>query len=198
MRLDEEQKTKAMARESLANAERRAHTLQNALEESRTMLEQADRARRAAEQELQDCNESLSDLNAQNQSLIGSKRRVEAETETVKQELDDVTSEARMAEDKAHRTMLDAAKLADELRMEQVQNTIKVCFELEYMLELTRHSFLNSTFGAKIHFFFTFHFWRESYNFSTKSKLFFFLHRLARKFKVFWNLIMPKHHKSLF
>ena len=70
-----------MARESFANAERRAHTLQNALEESRTMLEQADRARRAAEQELQDCNENLSDLNAQNQSLHGAKRRVEAEVE---------------------------------------------------------------------------------------------------------------------
>ena len=53
MRLDEEQKTKAIARENLANADRRAHTLQNALEESRTMLEQADRARRAAEQDLQ-------------------------------------------------------------------------------------------------------------------------------------------------
>ena len=53
MRMDEEQKTKAIARETLANADRRAHTLQNALEESRTMLEQADRARRAAEQELQ-------------------------------------------------------------------------------------------------------------------------------------------------
>ena len=83
------------------------------------MLEQADRARRAAEQELQDCNETLSDLNAQNQSLLGAKRRVEAETETVKQELDEVGTESRMAEDKAHRTMLEAAKLADELRMEQ-------------------------------------------------------------------------------
>merc|ERR1712029_1124466 len=72
-----------------------------------------------AEQELQDCNETLSDLNAQNQSLLGAKRRVEAETETVKQELDEVGTESRMAEDKAHRTMLDAAKLADELRMEQ-------------------------------------------------------------------------------
>merc|ERR1712203_1218541 len=39
MHLDEEQKTKAIARETLANADRRAHTLQNALEESRTMLE---------------------------------------------------------------------------------------------------------------------------------------------------------------
>jgi len=87
------------------------------------MLEQADRARRAAEQELQDCHESLSDLNAQNQSLIGSKRRAEAEMETVKHELDDASNEARMAEDKSHRAMLDAAKLADELRMEQDNTT---------------------------------------------------------------------------
>ena len=92
-----------MARETLANAERRAHSLQNALEESRTMLEQADRARRAAQQELQDCNETLSDLNAHNQSLFTAKRRAEAEMDTFKQELEDVYSESRMAEDKAHR-----------------------------------------------------------------------------------------------
>ena len=67
------------------------------------MLEQADRARRSAEQEVQDCNESLSDLNAQNQSLLTSKRRAEAEMDTLKQELEDVTSEARIIEDKAHR-----------------------------------------------------------------------------------------------
>ena len=67
------------------------------------MLEQADRARRSAEQELQDCNESLGDMNAQNMSLLTSKRRAEAEMDTLKQELEDVTSEARMIEDKAHR-----------------------------------------------------------------------------------------------
>ena len=39
--------------------------------------------------------ESLSDLNAQNQSLIGAKRRAEAEMETVKHELDDASNEAR-------------------------------------------------------------------------------------------------------
>ncbi len=83
------------------------------------MLEQADRARRAAEQELQDGNEALSELNAQNQSLLTAKRRLEAEMENLKTEVDDVASEARSAEDKAHRTMLDAAKLADELRAEQ-------------------------------------------------------------------------------
>jgi chromosome segregation ATPase len=83
------------------------------------MLEQVDRARRAAEQELQDSQESLSDLTAQNQSLVTAKRRVEAEMDALKQEVDDVSSEGRSSEDKAHRTMMDAAKLADELRMEQ-------------------------------------------------------------------------------
>ena len=37
----------------------------------------------------------------------------------MKQDLDDAGSEARMVEDKARSAMMDAAKLADELRMEQ-------------------------------------------------------------------------------
>ena len=37
----------------------------------------------------------MSDFNAQNQSLIGAKRRAEAEMETVKHELDDASNEAR-------------------------------------------------------------------------------------------------------
>ena len=47
----------------------RAHTLQNSLEEARTLLEQADRARRMTEQELSDTNEQLSELTCQNQKL---------------------------------------------------------------------------------------------------------------------------------
>ena len=40
LRYDDEQKLKAIARENLLNAERRAHGFQNALEETRTLLEQ--------------------------------------------------------------------------------------------------------------------------------------------------------------
>ena len=40
---------------------------QNGLEEAKTMLEQADRARKMAEQELSDTNEALADLTMQNQ-----------------------------------------------------------------------------------------------------------------------------------
>ena len=39
-------------------------------------MEQADRARRAAEQELNDANEAMSDLKVQNQSIAANKRRM--------------------------------------------------------------------------------------------------------------------------
>jgi len=105
--------------------ERRAHTLQNNLEEARTLLEQTDRARRAAEQEFNECNETISDLSSQNQSIAANKRHLEAELENLKQDLDDASAEARMVEDKATSPMMDAARLADELRMEQ-DNTTKL------------------------------------------------------------------------
>lgn len=83
-RYDDEQRAKAIARENLVNAERRAHGLQNALEEGRTLLEQADRARRAAEQDMSECHETMSDLTVQNQSIAANKRRLEAELENFK------------------------------------------------------------------------------------------------------------------
>ena len=51
---------------------------------TRTLLEQADRARRAAEQELNDSNEAMSDLKVQNQSIAANKRRMEAELDNLK------------------------------------------------------------------------------------------------------------------
>merc|ERR1711899_551408 len=60
--LEDEQRAKEVCRDQLIAAERKAHSTQNALEEARTLLEQADRARRIVEQELSDTNETLSEL----------------------------------------------------------------------------------------------------------------------------------------
>merc|ERR1711937_108038 len=68
-RLEEEQRAKEVTRDHLIATERKAHSVQNALEEARTLLEQADRARRMTEQELSDPNEQLSDLTCQNQAI---------------------------------------------------------------------------------------------------------------------------------
>merc|ERR1712228_988349 len=112
-KVDEESAAKSVA------ADRKAAAMQNALEESRALLETADRQRRSAEQELADTNETLADLGNVNQSIAAAKRKLEAEFNQLGADLDEMTNEARLSEEKAARAMVDAARLADELRCEQ-------------------------------------------------------------------------------
>merc|ERR1711975_216231 len=107
--MGEQQRAKQVAHDELINADRRANSNQNALEESRTLLEQADRSRRMVEQELADTNETLSEQTCTNQAIQGAKQKLEAEMSTLQAD----------CEEKAQRAMIDAARLADELRAEQ-------------------------------------------------------------------------------
>merc|ERR1712241_867832 len=118
-KFEEENRAKAAAQDNLIAADRRANANQNALEEARTLLEQADRNRRNVEQELADTNESLSDQTCTNQAIQGAKMKCEQEMSTLGHDLDEMSSEAGVSEEKAQRAMVDAARLADELRMEQ-------------------------------------------------------------------------------
>merc|ERR1712029_911870 len=118
-RLEEEQRAKDVARDNPLAAQRRANSLQNALEEARTLLDQADRSRRMTEQELSDTNEQLSELTCQNQAIAGAKRKLESEMQTLHGDLDEMVGEAKISEAKAVKAMTDAARLAEELRAEQ-------------------------------------------------------------------------------
>merc|ERR1711910_70742 len=118
-KLEGEQLSKEKAHDALIVADRKCNSNQNALEEARTLLEQADRARRMVEQELADTNETLSDQTCQNQAINGAKSKCESEMNHLGNDLDEMASEAKMSEDKAQRAMIDAARLADELRAEQ-------------------------------------------------------------------------------
>merc|ERR1719282_607952 len=71
------------------------------------------------EQELADTNETLSQQTCTNQAINGAKSKCEAEMNNLGHDLDEMTSEAKMSEDKAQRSMIDAARLAEELRAEQ-------------------------------------------------------------------------------
>merc|ERR1711953_1399729 len=130
-KLEDEQRAKDVARDNLISSERRANSAQNALEEARTLLEQADRARRMTEQELSDTNEQLSDLTCQNQAIAGAKRKLESEMQTLHGDLDEMGSEASISEDKSKKAMVDAARIADELRSEQ---DVAQCFEKDRKL----------------------------------------------------------------
>merc|ERR1711990_930529 len=118
-KLETEQRDKEVARDQLLAADRKAHAMQNALEEARALLEQADKARRNAEQELSDVNESLSDATVTNQSIAAAKRKMDSEMQTLHADFDEMSAEAKLCEDKAAKAMVDAARLADELRSEQ-------------------------------------------------------------------------------
>merc|ERR1712179_252843 len=125
-RLEDETRAKAVAQDNLLANDRRCNANQNALEEARTLLEQADRNRRMVEAELADTNETLSDQTCQNQAIQGAKMKCEQEMATMGHDLDEMISEANMSEDKAQRAMIDAARLADELRVDQAeQNALK-------------------------------------------------------------------------
>merc|ERR1711923_85814 len=116
---EDEVRAKSAAQDSLIAAERRVNANQNALEEARTLLEQSDRNRRMIEQELADTNETLSQQTCTNQAINGAKSKCEAEMNNLGHDPDEMTSEAKMSEDKAQRSMIDAARLAEELRAEQ-------------------------------------------------------------------------------
>merc|ERR1711892_949681 len=109
VRFEEENRAKAIAQDNLIAADRRCNANQNALEESRTLIEQ----------ELADTNETLSDQTCQNQAISGAKSKCEQEMNNLGHDLDEMTGEAQMSEQKAQRAMIDAARLADELRGEQ-------------------------------------------------------------------------------
>merc|ERR1712008_441278 len=119
MGFEEENRAKAIAQDNLIAADRRCNANQNALEEARTLLEQADRNRRMIEQELADTNENLSDQTCTNQAISGAKMKCEQEMGAMGHDLDEMAAEASMSEEKAQRAMVDAARLADELRQEQ-------------------------------------------------------------------------------
>merc|ERR1712107_437086 len=119
VKVDEESAAKSAAADAKVTADRRAAAVANGLEEARALLETADRQRRAAEQELADTNETLADLTNVNQSITASKRKLEGELGQLNADLDEMTNEARLSEYKAARAMVDAARLADELRCEQ-------------------------------------------------------------------------------
>merc|ERR1711892_547018 len=119
LKVDEESAFKSQAADGKVAADRKAAAMQNALEEGRALLQTSDRQRRSAEQELADTNETLADLTNANQSISAAKRKLDNEWGQLNADVDEMACEAKLSEEKAARAMVDAARLADELRSEQ-------------------------------------------------------------------------------
>merc|ERR1712149_60414 len=121
--VDDSQRAGEDLAEQVAVVDRRANLLQSELDEMRAALEQAERGRKLAEGELLESNERGGLLHTQNTALINQKRKVETELQQAQQEVEESVSEGRNAEEKAKKSITDAAMMAEELKKEQDQSS---------------------------------------------------------------------------
>ncbi|KAF0872562.1 MYH1 protein, partial [Crocuta crocuta] len=119
LHLDDALRGQEDLKEQLAMVERRANLLQAEIEELRASLEQTERSRKIAEQELLDASERVQLLHTQNTSLINTKKKLETDISQIQGEMEDIVQEARNAEEKAKKAITDAAMMAEELKKEQ-------------------------------------------------------------------------------
>ncbi|KAJ3605545.1 hypothetical protein NHX12_027590 [Muraenolepis orangiensis] len=106
-------------KEQAAMVDRRNGLMVAEIEELRAALEQTERGRKVAEQELIDASERVGLLHSQNTSLLNTKKKLETDLVQVQGEVDDIVQESRNAEEKAKKAITDAAMMAEELKKEQ-------------------------------------------------------------------------------
>uniref|UniRef100_A0A671WHZ4 Myosin-7 n=1 Tax=Sparus aurata TaxID=8175 RepID=A0A671WHZ4_SPAAU len=113
LQLDDSLRANDDMKENIAIVERRNNLLQAEVEELRTALEQTERTRKLAEQELLDVTERVQLL------LINHKKKLEADASQLQTEVEEAVQECRNAEEKAKKAITDAAMMAEELKKEQ-------------------------------------------------------------------------------
>nr|XP_019956885.1 PREDICTED: myosin-1-like [Paralichthys olivaceus] len=119
LQLDDSLRLNEDMKENIAIVERRNNLLQAEVEELRAALEQTERGRKLAEQELLDVSERVQLLHSQNTSLLNQKKKLEADSSQLQTEVEDAVQESRNAEEKAKKAITDAAMMAEELKKEQ-------------------------------------------------------------------------------
>merc|ERR1712121_467695 len=87
--------------------------------EARALLDSADRGKKQADMELAEARSAVNDMTTINSRASSDKRRLESAIHTMHAEIDDMLHQAKNSEEKAKKAMVDAARLADELRSEQ-------------------------------------------------------------------------------
>merc|ERR1712179_638410 len=116
---EEEKRGRVEIAEKAGLADRKANALQGELEESRSLLDSADRGKKQTEMELAEARMAVNDMTAINSKAASEKRACESAVHSMHAEIDDMLQQAKNSEEKAKKAMVDAARLADELRAEQ-------------------------------------------------------------------------------
>merc|ERR1711993_140341 len=116
---EEESRQRREIAEKAGLADRRANALQGELEEARALLDSADRGKKQTDMELSEARSAVNDMTTINSKAASEKRHLESAIHPMHAEIDDMLRGAKNSEEKAKKAMVDAARLADELRAEQ-------------------------------------------------------------------------------
>ena len=126
--IEDEQRQKTELRESLMAGERHTNSLMVEIDELHVSLDQADRARKAIENELHDAAERLSEFGAAHATMAAQKRKADSDLATLQTDCDETLSQLRGSEERVKKATSEATRLADELSREQV------CFMLMFSI----------------------------------------------------------------
>merc|ERR1711922_42750 len=116
---EDESRQRQQISEAAGIADRKAAGLSGEVEESRALLDSADRAKRQLEMEISDSRNACNEITAINSRDMATKRSLEGQLHTLQAEIDAMLGSAKNAEEKSKKAMVDASRLADELRAEQ-------------------------------------------------------------------------------
>merc|ERR1719516_258963 len=116
---EDESRARGQIMEAVGISERKAAALSGEAEESRALIDGADRAKRQIEAEIADSRVAVNEIQSINARDMAQKRALEGSIHTLQAEIDAMLSAAKNAEEKSKKAMVDAARLADELRAEQ-------------------------------------------------------------------------------
>merc|ERR1712025_162948 len=116
---EDEARAKAQITEQVGISERKAASLSGEVEESKALLDGANRSIRQLQNDIADSRGAVNNMQTINGRDMTSKRQLESSIHTLQAEVDGMLVAAKNAEEKAKKAMVDAARLADELRAEQ-------------------------------------------------------------------------------
>merc|ERR1711994_654761 len=142
MGIEEERKLSNEVKEALGLTDRKCNAMAGELEESKALLDAAIRGQRQVEQELSDSREQMNDMQSANASLGNQKRKMENDIQQMQADLDNLLGNSKAAEEKAKKAMVDAGRLADELRAEQDHvscTTMAICIHNRFQITRLVH-----------------------------------------------------------
>merc|ERR1719282_2310240 len=116
---EDQARLKQQITEQVGINERKAAALSGELEESKALMDSSERAKRQLEMEIADGRNAVNNMQVINGRDMTAKRGLEGSIHTIQAEVDAMLGAAKNAEEKSKKAMVDAARLADELRAEQ-------------------------------------------------------------------------------